>query len=71
MKPKWRRGSLITNPMLAVSLIMDGKVIFDGEKAQNPGWTQNWSISRIRGACAGGRLYFAHPIQIQQKEEAA
>lgn len=75
MKPKWIKGSTITDPSVAVSLIMSGRVIFDDDKPQNPGWTQNWSISAIKRAVALRRLAFAHPARvpaaIEQRGEAA
>lgn len=56
---KWRRGQRITDPVLAAILILGKHVIFERDKAQNPGWTQNWSLAMIRGLVARGHLYTA------------
>ena len=63
MKKKWIKGQRIKDPMVAISLILSGAVIFERHKPQNAGWTQNWSISRIRGSTLNGALFFALPSE--------
>ncbi|WP_395175094.1 hypothetical protein [Roseibium alexandrii] len=71
MNRKWIKGEQIKDPMVAVSLILSGAVIFERHKPQNAGWTQNWSIARIRGSTLRGGLFFALPAEIQEKGQAA
>lgn len=71
MSKKWIKGERITDPEAAIRLILAGDVIFENDKPQNSGWTQNWSISQIRAATWGGRLFFALPAETTEKGQAA
>ena len=65
---KWVRGQRINNPILAVALILDQQMIFKRDKAQNAGWTQNWSLATIRALVSRGQLYTAVPNQTGETE---
>jgi len=66
MSAKWLKGEAILDPERAVLIIMNGGTIFHNHKPQNPGWSQNWSVSQIRREALSKRLFEAIPA----KEEA-
>ena len=65
---KWLRGQQIKDPALAAILILGEQVIFERDKAQNAGWTQNWSLATIRALVSRGQLYTAVPNQTGETE---
>lgn len=57
--PRYVKGARITDPVEALRLILDGRVIFWNHKPQNHGWLQNMRLSALVGAVRKGILYYA------------
>ncbi|MFC6487315.1 hypothetical protein [Nitratireductor sp. GCM10026969] len=65
---KWERGGRIHDPMMVIDFIMTGDVVFNGNKPQNAGWLQNWSISQIKRETAMGRFFIALPVNREKPQ---
>lgn len=67
---KWDKGGRIDDPMVALSFIVAGEPIFDGDKCQNAGWTQCWQVYEVIRRTRRGFLHIALP-KSRKKPEAA
>lgn len=66
-KARYTRGTAITDPIAAATLILRGETLFHNHKVQSAGWLQNWSLAQIRRACSLRQLYFARkPLKKEQ-----
>lgn len=67
MTAKWTKGGVIDDPETAMRFILNGDVIFEGDKPQNAGWTQNWSVLQIKRLVGRRRLSIALPANIGER----
>ena len=56
---KWSRGNRISDPMVAIALIVGGQVVFWNHKDQNAGWLRSMQIQTIMQAVRSGIIYHA------------
>ena len=58
---KWRKGERIKSVVEVVEAIASDKPIFQGDKVQTSGWTQNWSAALIRRMLGSPGPFHAEP----------
>lgn len=56
---KYARGERITDPLMALALILDGHVVFWNHKAQNAAWLNSMQLNVIVAAVRKGIIYRA------------
>lgn len=56
---RYRKGAKMQHVTEFVITILAGNMFYDGDKLQNPGWGQNWSIKQIDSKIKRGHLLFA------------
>lgn len=61
MTAKYTKGPKITDPIVAVHLILERHPIYWHDKCQNSGWLQNSQINMIAAAARKGILFYAIP----------
>lgn len=62
---RYTKGDRITDPIEALSHILDGDVIFWNHKAQNAAWMSGMTLRAIVGGVRNGIIYRAVDTQEQ------
>ena len=68
MKPKYRKGPVIRDPMIVFSLILSDQPVFMHHKCQNASWARGWQIGMIINSTHRGAFAFALPIEDEAKK---
>jgi hypothetical protein len=58
---KFIPGPIITDPLDAMRLILDGQYLYEHHKPQSPAWTINWPVREVQRKVNRGWLRIALP----------
>lgn len=65
--PKWSKGDRITDPMVALALIVGGQVVFWNHKPQNAAWIRSMQLQTIITAVRSGAIYYARERESHER----
>ena len=60
-RPRFRKGSVITEPIVVFQLLLQREWLFFQDKPMHPSWVLNWSVRTIEVHARNGRISWAHP----------